>query len=121
MKKYLILTTAFILNLQSLVLAQAQGAQESPGFGQMLFPLVATVAIIYFLVLRPQVRREKSFQEMVKKIEKGDEVTTKGGLIGRVTNIADKILTIEVAEKTRVKIDRNFVQEVTKDKPAATA
>lgn len=100
------------------VWAQAQSAQEAPGFGQMMFPLFATVAIIYFLVLRPQVRREKSFQEMVKTIEKGDEVTTKGGLIGKVTNIADKVLTLEIAEKTRVKVDRNFVQTVVKEKSA---
>ena len=121
MKKYIILTGSFIFNLNSWAWAQAQAAQESPGFGQMLFPLFATVAIIYFLVLRPQVRREKSFQQMVKAIEKGDEVTTKGGLIGKVTNIADKVLTLEVAEKIRVKVDRNFIQEVAKEKPVASA
>ena len=88
-----------------------QGQQQGPN---LMWPLILSFAVIYFLVLRPQQRREKDRQDSLKSIEKGDEVITKGGIIGKVTNVAEKVLTIEIADRTRVKISRDFVFSVEK-------
>jgi preprotein translocase subunit YajC len=80
----------------------------------MWIPLAASALIVYFVLLRPRARMEREHQSKLQAVEKGDEITTKGGLIGKVTHIADKIITIEIGEKTRVKIDRDFIHHVQK-------
>jgi len=80
-----------------------------------LFPVILSFMVIYFFILRPQQRQERKRQENLKAIEKGDQVITKGGLIGKVTNTAEKVITLEIADRTRVKIDREFVFSVQKD------
>jgi len=98
--------------LANVVLLQAPGG---PGdlFGAML-PFVAIFAIFYFLVIRPQSRRQKEHQEMLQSIQKGDSVVTSGGLHGRVTGTTDDVLTLEIAalrgERVRVKVDRARVE-----------
>lgn len=94
--------------------APANVAQR-PGITDFILPMVATLAVFYMFILKPQ-QKERDRVEKLKQIEKGDEVITKGGLIGKVTNIAEKILTLEIAEQTRVKIDREFVHAVNKAK-----
>jgi preprotein translocase subunit YajC len=79
--------------------AFAQGATTSSDAGGMM-PLVFIVvmfAIFYFLLIRPQAKRQKELKAMVEALGKGDEVVTTGGLVGRVTDLSDQYLTLQIA------------------------
>jgi len=67
-------------------------------------------AVFYFLLIRPQVKRQKEHTRMLGALKKGDEVVTRGGLIGRITGITDEILVIELQEKVRVRVRRGAVE-----------
>jgi preprotein translocase subunit YajC len=94
-----------------LVLLQAEG-QQSP-FG-MLIPMAAIFLIFYFLLIRPQQRRQKEQDAMLAAIEKGDEVITSGGLHGKIVGTTDDTLTLEIAvlkgERVRVKVARSKIE-----------
>jgi preprotein translocase subunit YajC len=103
--------------LPGLVLLQAE-PQSSP-FG-MLLPMAAIFLIFYFLLIRPQQKRQKDQEALLKGIEKGDNVVTSGGLHGKVTGLTDDVLTLEIAalkgERVRVKVSRTRVDSVAKPK-----
>ena len=67
-------------------------------------------AVFYFLLIRPQVKRQKEHARMLEALKKGDEVVTRGGLIGKITGITDDILVIELQEKVRVRVRRAAVE-----------
>jgi preprotein translocase subunit YajC len=94
--------------LPLLVLLQAGESQGSP-FG-MLVPMAAIFLIFYFLLIRPQQKRQKEQEQMLGAIEKGDNVVTAGGLHGKVVGTTDDTLTLEIAalkgERVRVKVAR---------------
>lgn len=94
--------------------AFAQGA--TAGGSDMivsLLPFIAIFVIMYFLILRPQQKRAKQHQEMVKNVRRGDNVVTSGGLIGKVTKVVDDDqLEIEVADGVRVRQLKSMVAEV---------
>jgi preprotein translocase subunit YajC len=90
--------------------AQAAPAGGS-GFESMIL-LVAMFAIMYFLLIRPQMKRAKEQRAMVEALQKGDEVVAAGGLLGRITKLSEQYLTIEVAPNTEVVLQRNAVQVV---------
>jgi preprotein translocase subunit YajC len=79
--------------------------------------MLAMFAIFYFLLIRPQQKKAKEHQKMIDSIQKGDEVITAGGLLGRVTGASDRFLTIEISEKVRVRVLRSQVA----NKEVATA
>jgi preprotein translocase subunit YajC len=94
-----------------LILAQAapgpQEGQRSPGSGLGFFlPLIAMFLLLYALVIRPQSRQQKEHKKLLSQIQRGDHIVTSGGLHGRVTGVADDVLTVEIAERVRVKINR---------------
>ncbi len=79
----------------------------------MLLPIVLMIAVFYFLMYRPQKKQEKEIQQMRNNIAIGDEISTNGGLIGRVVKIKDDIITIETgSDKTRLKIFKWAVRAV---------
>jgi preprotein translocase subunit YajC len=86
------------------------------------FPFVAVIAIMYMLLFRPQQKRAKQHQEMIKNLRKGDSVVTSGGTVGRVTKlIDDEQVEIEIAQNVRVRQMRSMVSEVrTKGEPVAS-
>jgi len=92
-------------------------AQTSP-FGSMdtltsLLPFAAIFVIMYFLILRPQQKRAKQHQEMVRNVRKGDTVVSSGGLIGRVTKVVDDDqIEVEIADGVRVRQMRSMVSDV---------
>ena len=90
------------------VLLQAAG-QDPLGF---LFPMAAIMLIFYFLLIRPQQKRQKEHDEMLKTIQKGDRVVTSGGLHGLVTGTSDEVLTVDVGQggSLRVKVDRARIE-----------
>ena len=84
-------------------------AQSAPGTGSQLAPLlmmVLFVGVFYFLLIRPQQRKSREHQAMVSKLATGDEVVTTGGLLGRVTEVGETFVTLEIADGVRVKIQR---------------
>ncbi len=102
--------------------AYAQAAGGSPGgdiFG-ILFLIVPMFAIMYFLIWRPQQKRMKEHQEMVKNIRRGDNVVTAGGIIGKVTKVVDdNEIILESGEGNKIRMLRSSVSEVrSKSEPA---
>ena len=93
--------------------AQATGAPPAGGLGGMslLFPIVL-IAVMYFLMIRPQMKRAKEHKGMLDKLAKGDEVITSGGIAGIVTDIGDNIITLEVADNVRVRVQKAAVGNV---------
>jgi preprotein translocase subunit YajC len=94
--------------------AFAQGAPGGDGGLLMsLLPFILIFVIMYFLILRPQQKRVKAHQEMVKNVRRGDTVVTSGGLVGKVTKVLDDDqIEIEIAEQVRVRQMRQMVADV---------
>jgi preprotein translocase subunit YajC len=89
------------------------GAGGDGGMLMSLLPFVLIFVIMYFLILRPQQKRVKSHQEMVKNVRRGDTVVTNGGLIGKVTKVIDDDqIEIEVADGVRIRQMRQMVSDV---------
>jgi len=85
-----------------------EGAGQGGGFGAFV-PLILMFVIFYFLLIRPQQKKQKQHREMIGNLKKGDRVITTGGLYGRITGITDTVLTLEISEKVRVKVARGNV------------
>ena len=96
--------------------AYAQGSLFGGGNADMitsLLPFVLIFVIMYFLILRPQQKRAKQHQEMVKNVRRGDTVITNGGLIGKVTKVIDDDqIEIEIADDVRIRQMRQMVSDV---------
>jgi preprotein translocase subunit YajC len=95
-------------------IAWAQTGLGAGGPGQLLsfLPLVLVFVIFYFLLIRPQQKKSKDHQEMVKKLKKNDEVMTSGGIYGKVVALADNAVTLEVAPNVRIRVNRLQISEV---------
>lgn len=93
-------------------MAQAAPAAGQPGLLEsMIFPL-GLVVILYFFMIRPQMKRQKAHRTMVSALAKGDEVQTDGGLFGRITSIDEETVHLEIAEGVIVKFRRQSVAVV---------
>lgn len=84
------------------------GGQGQGGFGAFV-PLILMFVIFYFLLIRPQQKKTKEHRQMIESLKKGDRIVTSGGLHGRITGITESTLTVEIADKVRVKINRGNV------------
>jgi len=90
--------------------AVAQGAAAPQGGGlQSLIFLAVLFAVFYFLLIRPQAKRAKEHKKMVAALEKGDEVVTSGGILGKVTKVTDDFVTVEAAEGIELTLQRHAV------------
>jgi preprotein translocase subunit YajC len=87
----------------------APGGGADPSFFIMMAVLFA---IFYFLIIRPQQKKQKELKEMLAGLTYGDLILTSGGLQGKITGLTDTLVTLEVADKVRVKISRNFIVAV---------
>ncbi|MFZ5775994.1 MAG: preprotein translocase subunit YajC [Thermodesulfobacteriota bacterium] len=86
----------------------AAGAAAPGGFMQFL-PLIMIFAVFYFLLIRPQQKKAREQQEFIQGLKKGDEVITGGGLHGKITGLTDKVVTLEIADNVRVKVNRQYI------------
>jgi preprotein translocase subunit YajC len=77
-----------------------------------LIPLVVLFIVFYFLLIRPQTKRAKEHKQMVESLAKGDEVVTNGGLLGKITNLGDNFVVLEIAQDIEVKIQRYQIATV---------
>jgi len=89
--------------------AQADG-QGNPFIS--LLPLVLIFAVFYFLLIRPQNKRQKEHRELVANLNVGDEVVTAGGVLGKVTEIKDQFLHVQVADGIELKVQRHTIGAV---------
>ena len=87
--------------------AQTGGGGGAP-YGDIMF-LVLLFAVFYFLLIRPQQKRAKEHKKMVAAVAKGDEVVTNGGLLGKVLDVGDSFLTVNIANGVDVKLQRSSV------------
>ncbi len=93
--------------------AYAQGLGGGSDMIMSLLPFVLIFVIMYFLILRPQQRRVKQHQEMVKNLRRGDTVITSGGMIGKVTKVVDdEQVEVEIADGVRVRQMRGMISDV---------
>ena len=83
-------------------------------FGNLtgMLPLVLMFVVLYFVMIRPQMRRQKEAKAMVEALAKGDEVVTAGGVLGRVTRLGDSFLHVEIANGVEIQLQRSAIVQV---------
>lgn len=89
----------------------APAAAGGPGLEGLIFP-IGLVIILYFFMIRPQVKRQKEHRALVSSLKKGDEVQSVGGLMGKITDIGENFVKIEVAENVELTLRRNSIEAV---------
>jgi preprotein translocase subunit YajC len=90
-----------------------EGSSQGGDFSFIIM-MVVLFAIFYFLLIRPQQKKQKEMKRMLAELTYGDAVVTAGGIHGRIVAITDEVVTIEVADKVKIKVSRPFIAEVTK-------
>ena len=88
--------------------AQATGGSD-PGIMGFL-PIILMFVLLYFLMIRPQMKRSKEQKAMIEALQKGDEVVAAGGLIGKITKLGEQYVTLEIAPNTEIVVQRAAVQ-----------
>ena len=87
------------------------GGGGAGGLGSFL-PLILMFVVFYFLLIWPQQKKAKAHRAVLANLKKGDEVVTSGGLYGTITGITDTVITLEIAEKVRIKVSRSSIAGV---------
>jgi preprotein translocase subunit YajC len=104
--------------LAGLAFATEAFAQDSGGaggvtgllnLGNPMYLMIAMLAIFYFLLIRPQQKRQKEHKQMLTNLQKGDTIFTTGGLRGKITSLDEAVITLEIADRVRVKVNRSAV------------
>lgn len=105
--------------LQTIAMASpsaANGAQGQPSSGFTIGWMVFMVAIFYFVMIRPQRRREKERKAMIDAVKSGARVLLTGGILGEVRNVKEKTLIVQIAEKTKIEVLKSAVAQVLEEK-----
>ena len=92
--------------------AYAQADAASPGGLMSFLPLIVIFAVFYFMLIRPQMKRSKEHKQLVSQLSKGDEVITNGGLLGKIIDVSDTFVTLELADNLQIKLQRQAVANV---------
>ena len=87
------------------------GALGGGGLGQIIL-LVVFVGVFYFLLIRPQQKRMKDQQAMLSRLATGDEVVIGGGILGRITEVGDPFVTLEIADGVRIKVQKTQISQL---------
>ncbi len=98
----------------------AQGNNPASGGGMfgMLVPMIVIFGIMYFLIIRPQKRKEVSHRKFLEEMKKGDEVVTQSGVYGRIAGITDKVVTLEVADHVKIRVAKSSIAGSEPSQPA---
>ncbi len=91
--------------------AEAPATAAPGGFESLIFP-IGLVAILYFFMIRPQVKRQKEHKALVSALQKGDEVQSMGGLMGKIVDVSENFVKLEVADDTVVTVRRTAIESV---------
>ena len=94
--------------------AEATQMPPQPGMMSMLLPFALMFLVFYFLLIRPQQKKMKEHEKMVGALQKGEEVVTQSGILGKIYGITDKVVTLEVDNNVRIKVLKNQVATVLK-------
>jgi len=95
------------------LISSAYAQDAAPQGGLMSFlPLILIFVVFYFMLIRPQMKRAKEHRQMVSALAKGDEVVTNGGLLGKITDVGESFVTLQLADSVEVKIQRHAVASV---------
>jgi preprotein translocase subunit YajC len=98
-------------------IAYAIGGAAGEGASSLLstpiVPIILMIGIMWFFLIRPQQKKQKEHREMLSSLKKGDRIITSGGLYGRITGLSEAFLTLEIADKVRVKVSRGHIAGVT--------
>jgi preprotein translocase subunit YajC len=97
-----------------LTLADAAAGQQSPSSGYFILQLVALAAIFYFLLIRPQQKRQKAQAALIASVKIGDKVITSSGIHGIVANVKDTTVIVKVADNVKIEFDKASVATVVK-------
>jgi len=92
--------------------AWAQGAPAQGGGIESLVLIVLMFAVLYFLMIRPQMKRAKEHKTMIDALQKGDEVVAAGGVLGRINKLNENYVTLEVSDKVEIQVQRPAIQLV---------
>jgi len=95
------------------------GAGAGAGGFTSFVPLILMFVIFYFLLIRPQQKKAKEHREMIGSLKKGDRIITSGGIHGRITAVSEATMTVEIADKVRIKVARGNVSALVKSSPQA--
>ena len=93
------------------ILAAGSSAGAPPGWVQFL-PIIGMIAIFWFLIIRPQMKRQKDHQAKLAGIKKGDQVVTAGGIVGKVLRVDDSYADVEIAQGVRVKVVKTTIGDI---------
>ena len=91
--------------------AYAQGAPQGDAFG-FLLPMIVIFAAFYFLMIRPQQKKQKAHTQLVSNLSAGDEILTAGGILGVITGISEHYAIVKIADNTEIKIQKSSVTQV---------
>lgn len=80
---------------------------------QFIVVMAVIFGIFFFLLIRPQQKKQKAMKEMLNNLKHGDMVVTTGGLHGKITGITDNVITLEISDKVRVKVSKRYIETVT--------
>ena len=97
------------MNLFNVILQAQTPTGQQPSALTSLLPLLLIIVVFYFFMIRPQVKKQKELKTYRSSIQKGEKIVTTGGIYGKVTDIKDQTVTVEIAENVRIKIDKNAV------------
>jgi preprotein translocase subunit YajC len=89
--------------------AHAQSAGQQGGGTSFLIMMVLFFVIFYFMLIRPQMKQAKEHRKLLENLSKGDEVVTSGGLLGRISEIGDNFIVLEVAKETEIKVQKHAI------------
>ena len=112
------MTGTMMTGSTTVAMAAQQAAPEAPGIDAGFFLMMGAIfAIFYFLVLRPQQKKQRTLEDAVKKAAKGDRVVTAGGLHGKIVSTEDDVVTVEIAtvkggQAVRVQVSRSKIESV---------
>jgi len=87
------------------------GQEQAPGYVQML-PLLAIFFVFYFLLIRPQAKKQKQHEEMLSQLKKGDKVVTTGGIYGKISAVKDEIIVLSVGDNVKLEVAKSAVSRV---------
>jgi preprotein translocase subunit YajC len=102
-------------SVSATLLAQGAAAPKAPTLTEsLLLPMAVVFGIVYFMMIRPQAKKQKAHDELLKGLKPGDEVVTTGGIIGRVKSVADQFVSLELSPNTNMKIQKVHIAGLSK-------
>jgi len=99
--------------LFQILMAQPQGGDANPLVS--LWPLLLIIVVFYLFMIRPQMKRQKELRKYRESLNNGDKVITTGGIYGKIVEVSDQTVVIEVQDQSRIKIDKNAILKDAKD------